>query len=169
MTSRTDACGSSPTPTPAAVRPLKRAAFAAAFSIASGLFLGFSPASLSFWDAGRSGYWRHLYIPGERARQFAKIEAVIPRGARVASTDFVHPRFTHYERSYDYSDYRRRVAEYEDRVPDDTEYIVIDTRHPYSRIQSVADVRELQAQPDEWELLPDETDGHFLILKRRPR
>ena len=90
----------------------------------------------------------------------------IPPSSRVASTDYVHPRFTHHERSYDYSHYRRKIAGYEDSVPDDTDFIVIDTRHPYSQINSPDQVRELKSQPDRWELLPDDTDGHFIILKR---
>ncbi len=87
--------------------------------------------------------------------------------ARVASTDFVHTRFTHHERSYDYSGYLRKVAGYEDRVPDDTDYIVIDTSHRYSTIKRPEDVRELQREPQNWELIDDRTGGLFIILKRR--
>jgi len=28
-------------------------------------------------------------------------------------------------------------------------------------------VRELQKEPDRWELLPDETNGYFIVLKRK--
>ena len=87
--------------------------------------------------------------------------------ARVASTDFIHTRLTHRERSYDYSNYLRRVSDYEAKVPDDTDYIVIDTQHRYSEIKTPDQIRELREQPDVWELLPDETEGHFLILRRR--
>jgi hypothetical protein len=52
-------------------------------------------------------------------------------------------------------------------VPADTDYIVIDTTHPYSTVRSPADVRELRQQPELWELLPDDTGGLFLILRRR--
>lgn len=152
---------------PVSDRPLRRAACALAFSLATALFLSTSPLSLTFWDSGRGSYWRTLYVPGERPREFANIADLIPPTARVASTDFVHPRYTHFERSYDYSDYVRQVAGYEDRVPDDTDYIVIDTRHPYSRIQSPSQVRELQREPDRWELLPDRTNGYFIVLRRR--
>lgn len=144
-----------------------RASAALVFSVATGLFLGVHPATLAFWDPGRSNSWKTLYFPGERAQAFAKIADLIPPNARVASTDFVHPRYTHFDRSYDYSAYRRQVAGYEDRVPDDTDYIVIDTRHPYSMIHSPADVRELKTEPDRWQLLPDQTNGDFIILKRR--
>ncbi|QDU40049.1 hypothetical protein Mal4_44030 [Maioricimonas rarisocia] len=147
--------------------PAGVALFAAFSAAATGLFFGLGPGSIQFWDPGRAMYWQTLYLPGERARQFEKVEPLIPRNARVASTDFVHPRFTHHERSYDYSNYLRRVAGYEDRVPDDTDFIVIDTRHPYSEIHSPEQVRELQEQPDEWELLPDDTDGYFIVLRRR--
>jgi hypothetical protein len=157
-----DASPSAPSPT-----PVRRALFALACAVATGLVFSIHPASLTFWDAGRSSYWRTLYVPGERPRQFAKIADLIPPSARVASTDFVHPRYTHFERSYDYSDYVRQVAAYEDKVPDDTDYIVIDTRHPYSKVRSVDQVRELKSEPEKWEVLPDETHGYFIVLKRR--
>jgi hypothetical protein len=141
--------------------------FVWASAFTSGLFLSLSPAGISFWDSGSSlSLWR-LYAHDPRADQFAKVFAKIPPESRVASTDFVHPRFTHHERSYDYSHYRRRIAGYEDRVPDDTDYIVIDTRHPYSDLKSPDQVRELQTDPDRWELLPDETDGYFIVLRRK--
>ena len=97
-----------------------------------------------------------------------RVLAKIPLQSRVASTDYVHTRLTHYERSYDYSDYLRAVNQYRPGVPDDTDYIVIDTTHRYSQIRSPADVRELREQPERWELLPDETQGMFLVLKRQP-
>ncbi len=111
-----------------------------------------------------------MYIPGPRAEMFAKIEPLIPPTARVASTDFVHPRFTHHARSYDYSDYRRAVANYEQRVPEDTDFIVIDTRHPYSlqdhgKVLTPEDLPEYQS--GEWDVLPDETGGYFIVLKRK--
>src|SRR5690349_10104470 len=122
-----------PKPAEAPVAPVQRswsperlAALALAFSVSTGMVFAIHPASLTFWDPGRSSYWRTLYVPGERAHQYAKIAHLIPATARVASTDFVHPRYTHDERSYDYSDYPRKVADYEDKVPDDTDYIVID-------------------------------------------
>ena len=156
-----------PPPHPAPPAPERRAALALAFACASGLVFSIHPASLTFWDPGRTSYWRTLYVPGERAQHYAKIADLIPKTARVASTDFVHPRYTHFERSYDYSDYPRRVADYQDKVPDDTDYIVIDTRHPYSKVRSLEQVRELKTQPDQWDVLPDTTDGAFIVLKRR--
>jgi hypothetical protein len=85
----------------------------------------------------------------------------------VASTDYVHTRLTHFERSWDYSDYPRAVNNYQPGVPPDTDFIVIDTTHPYSTVRSPAEVRELREHPESWELLPDDTGGLFLILRRR--
>ena len=132
-----------------------------------GAVVGMSPLSIKFWDSGSFFYWQKLYVPTERATRFATVLEQIPPDARVASTDFVHPRFTHHERSYDYSDYLRRVAGGEDKVPDDTDFIVIDTRHYYSDVRSPDDVRELKTEPEKWEHLPDRTGGFFIILKRR--
>lgn len=126
------------------------------------------PWTFRFWDAGRSEYWRDRYLPGERPHQWIKIADTFPLESNVASTDFVHPRLTHHRRSYDYSDYRRKVAGNTTEVPDDTDFIVIDTRHPYSRVKGPEDVRELQAEPQKWELMPDQTKGYFLVLRRKP-
>lgn len=142
-------------------------ALAFSLSLCFGVVVGMTPLGLRFWDAGSFYYWRSLYVPGTRAEFFPQVLEQIPPDARVASTDFVHSRFTHHERSYDYSNYRREVAGYEDRVPEDTDFIVIDTRHHYSEIQSPDAVRELRTEPEKWELLADRTDGHFIVLKRR--
>ena len=104
-------------------------------SLTTGLFVTLSPFGVPFWDPGSPWNWRRLYVPSERAEKFALVPGLIPQSSRVASTDFVHPRFTHYERSYDYSNYSRKVSNFERRVPDDTDYIVIDTRHHYSTIR----------------------------------
>jgi len=141
-------------------------------ALTTGLFLGLSPLGVRFWDTGSSWNWpcwnwRMLYGSNPRTEKFARILPLIPRSSRVASTDFIHPRFTHHERSYDYSGYRRKVSNFEERVPEDTDFIVIDTRHPYSTMKRPADVPEYRDHPDQWELLPDETDGFFIVLKRR--
>jgi uncharacterized membrane protein len=153
----------------AAPRAEWRARFAFGAALATGLFMGLSPLGIAFWDAGSTWHWRRLYVPGKRSEMLPRILAEIHPTARVASTDFVHPRFTHYERSYDYSAFRRRVSGYEMRVPDDTDYIVIDTQHRYSTIKTPADVRELRDEPAVWELLPDTTDGYFIVLRRKPK
>ena len=140
-------------------------AFCSAVSI--GMFMGYAPSSISFWDDASSNHWQQRYVPNERAKQFEKVIKQIPQDATVASTDFVHPRFTHHKRSYDYSHYPRKVSNYEDRVPHDTDYIVIDTTHRYSDIKSPTQLRELQQHPNKWKLLPDTTQGYYIILKRR--
>ena len=153
------------------VRHGRRRLFAAYFvgtsALASGLFFSLGPLGITFWDSHSAWYWRTLYVPGKRAEMFARIASLIPPDARVASTDFVHPRFTHNKRSYDYSGYRRKVSGYRSTVPDDTDYIVIDTRHPYSRIKTPDQIPELRDHPDQWELLPDVTEGYFIVLKRK--
>jgi len=133
-------------------------------SLCTGLFFSLGPLGLAFWDPGSNWYWRKLYGPTSRGVAFAKIAPLIPVTAKVSSTDFVHPRFTHHARSYDYSGYSRKVG----RVPDDTEFIVIDTTHRYSEMHRPEDVPEYH-QADQWELVPDETDGFFVVLKRRVR
>ncbi|WP_437192997.1 DUF2079 domain-containing protein [Planctomicrobium sp. SH527] len=132
----------------------------------TGIFFSLSPLGIKFWDSGSPFYWKSLYVQSERAKQFEKVLPLIPTTARVASTDFIHPRFTHYERSYDYSHYLRKVADYEDKVPDDTDYIVIDTRHRYSDIHSFEETREFRNQRDQWEVVPVDTNGYFIVLKR---
>ncbi|MEW4488293.1 DUF2079 domain-containing protein [Thalassoglobus sp. JC818] len=138
-------------------------------SFATTLLFGFSPLSIHFWDSGHEMYWKSLYVQDDRAKHLETILERIPLNARVASTDFVHARLTHQERSYDYSDYPRKVANYEDRVPTDTDLIIIDRRHRYSIgvYDDISKLRELVNEPDEWELLPDETDGYFAVLKRK--
>lgn len=135
-------------------------------SFSTCLFFSMSPLGIGFWDAGSPFYWRRLYVPDDRAAQFEKIPPLIPQSARVASTDFVHPRFTHYERSYDYSDYPRKVSDYLPKVPDDTDYIVLDLTHPYSKVRRPEDVRELRESPERWEIVPVDTQGLFLVLHR---
>lgn len=154
-------------------KPESSSLFGAAFVLGAALLANVcvaqSPLSVRFWDPSSLAYWRANYIPSLRAENFERVLREIPLSARVASTDFVHPRFTHHERSYDYSHYARRVANYESRVPDDTDFIVIDTQHRYSDIKSPAQVRELQEEPDRWELLDLNTAGYFIVLKRRTR
>lgn len=147
--------------------PARGASLALLTGIATSVFFSLSPLGIAFWDPHSVHYWKSLYIVNERANLFEKVLEEIPQTARVASTDFVHPRFTHYERSYDYSQYARKVSGYELRVPDDTDYIVIDTGHRYSWIRNPAQIPELQEHPERWEVLPDYTRGYFIVLKRR--
>jgi uncharacterized membrane protein len=141
--------------------------FACVSALVTGVFFGLSPLSINFWDRDSGFYWRDHYVVDKRAEVFGVVLEQIPPTARVASTDFIHPRFTHYERSYDYSDYPRAVNNYQPGVPPDTDYIVIDTRGPYSKIERPEQVTEYRDHPDQWELLPDQTDGYFIVLKRK--
>ena len=138
-------------------------------SLTTGLFFSLSPLGSPFWDPGSSWYWQRLYGPTPRAAMFARIADLIPNTARVASTDFVHPRYTHFERSYDYSEYQRKVSGTGKRIPDDTEYLVIDTQHRYSQIKHPSEVPEFREHPDQWDLVPDRTDGYFIVLKRKSK
>jgi hypothetical protein len=129
-------------------------------ALISGLPVTMSPLGIGFWDPHSFRFWKNLYVPGERARRFPAALALVPVGSRVASSDYVHPRFTHHDRSYDYSQYRPDV-------PEDADFIVIDTQHPYSRIQGADQVPEFRLHPEQWELLDDQTGGYFLVFRRR--
>ena len=144
-----------------------RARFVFFCALATAVTGSMMPVGATFWSAESPFGRSRLYVPGPRAAALDKVLAQIPLLARVASTDYVHTRLTHFERSYDYSDYLRAVNNYQPGVPADTDIIVIDTRHPYSRVHSLAEVRELQTEPDKWDVLPDDTDGLFIVLKRR--
>ncbi|MFN5077578.1 MAG: hypothetical protein ACK5MO_18480, partial [Planctomyces sp.] len=139
------------------------AGLCAALTAVSGSLL---PCGAAFWSKQADWGRARLYQPNERAEKLQRVLARIPPTARVASTDYVHTRLTHYERSYDYSDYLRAVNNYRPGVPADTDYIIIDTGHRYSTIRRPQDIRELREEPVTWELLPDETDGMFLVLRR---
>ena len=125
------------------------------------------PSGAVFWSETSSFGRNNLYEQHDRGRQLELILREIPESARVASTDYVHTRLTHYERSYDYSGYLRAVNDYQPGVPADTDYIIIDTTHRYSQIRRAEDVPELREQPSQWELLPDSSNGLFLVLKRK--
>ncbi len=122
-------------------------------------FTGLSPGSFPFWDSGSRVHWRRLYGASDRGSAAAKVVARIPHTARVASTDFIHPRFTHHDRSYDYSDYRPVV-------PEDADYIVIDTTHPYSTIRRFDEIKEFATRPDVWIPVEDTGQTVFLVLRR---
>lgn len=124
------------------------------------------PCGATFWSDTSLFGRNNLYEQHERGRQLERILSEIPESARVASTDYVHARLTHYERSYDYSGYLRAVNNYQPGVPADTDYIIIDTTHRYSEIRRAEDVPELRDHPDQWDLLPETGNGMFLVLKR---
>jgi uncharacterized membrane protein len=137
-------------------------------ALATGCCFSLSPLGWPFWDPGSTWNWRTLYGPTDRGAAFAKLAPLIPLTAHVASTDFVHPRFTHHAGSYDYSGYLRKISGYERRVPEDTDFIVIDTSHRYSTIKTPAEIPEYHDHPELWELLPETAAGPFIVLRRRP-
>jgi len=137
-----------------------------ACSLAMCFVFSFGPLSIRFWDYGTEMYWQKLYVQNDRAKHFEEIAGRIPIDARVASTDYVHTRLTHCERSYDYSDYPRKVANYEPKVPDDTDLIVLDTKHRYSAVRNLDQVRELQQHPERWRVVPNSSVGDYILLER---
>ena len=147
-----------------AVSAARLAFFSAALTGISGSLM---PVGATFWSDDSPFGWSNLYVPGERATEFLKVLALLPKDARVASTDYVHTRLTHFERSYDYSGYLRAVNNYQPGVPADTDYIVIDTGHRYSEIKSIDQVRELREEPERWEIVPVDTHGLFIVLKQK--
>ncbi len=130
-----------------------------------------TPLGAAFWSAESPFGRQVLFEPvspdqQQRALMVPRVIEQIPLTAHVASTDFIHTRLTHCERPYDYSNYLRAVNNFQPGVPPDTDYIVIDTGHRYSEIHAATDVPELQGKTD-WKLLPDTTNGYFLLLRRR--
>ncbi len=146
-----------------AISTARLAFFCAACTAVSGSLM---PIGASFWSNDSPFGWRKLYVPTERAAAFEKIIASLPADSRIASTDYAHTRLTHFERSYDYSGYLRAVNNYKPGVPADTDYIVIDTGHRYSEIKSAEQVRELIEEPEAWEVIPNDSQGLFIVLRR---
>ncbi|GAB4156762.1 MAG: hypothetical protein Tsb009_33800 [Planctomycetaceae bacterium] len=152
------------------IRPAFATSFVVGCALISGMFYGFTPCSIGFWDWGSDAYWRNRYVPGERAKMFAVVQELIPTEARVFSTDFVHTRFTHYRRSYDYSEFRRKSdEELTNPIEGETYYIVIDVHARYSTVKSPQDVREYREHADEWELISHPAEKYFIVLRRKTR
>ena len=59
------------------------------------------------------------------------------------------------------------MADGQSGVPDDTDYIIIDTHHRYSEIKSAAEIPEFRDHPDQWELIANDSAGFFIVLKRK--
>ncbi|MCH8830844.1 MAG: DUF2079 domain-containing protein, partial [Planctomycetes bacterium] len=150
--------------------------FALMCAVCSAAVLSYYPGSFAFWDSGATGsqgtYWQTRFVPGKRAELFRTVQALVPEEARVFSTDFIHTRFTHHRRSYDFSAFPRKSdAEIAKPVAGETYYIVIDTRSRYSKIRTPADVikakDEYKQHPEDWELIRHEAEEYFIVLKRR--
>jgi uncharacterized membrane protein len=100
------------------VCPVHAARFVCAACLVTGVWLGRSPLSWSFYDprAGvpmrpsESGpvfeplgdYWRDVYLQTPRSRAFGAVYAAVPSDARVAATDYIRTRFTHHGAAHDY-------------------------------------------------------------------
>ena len=147
--------------------PVTAARLAFLCAVCTGISGSLMSVGATFWSGTSPFGYAQLYVPGDRATEFQKVLAVLPEHSRVASTDYVHTRLTHFDRSYDYSDYVRAVNNYQPGVPADTDYIVIDTGHRYSAVRTLGQARELREEPDKWEVAPIDTRGLFIVLKRK--
>ncbi len=146
---------------------------ALAAAACSGLFFSAGPLGIAFWDPHSEHHGGTLLTTSRRATMFEQVQQLVPTSARVFSTDFVHPRFTHHARSYDYSDYKRASdVELTHPEPGQDYYIVIDTQHPYSKLTAIDEVHELKAYPQDWDIhgLVSDDDGtlYYIVLKRKP-
>jgi len=135
-------------------------------ALCSGFFLGFSPLSIGFWDRGSPAYWGSRYKIDQRAKMAESILELIPEDARVASTDYIHTRLTHYERSYDYSAFPRQVNNDQPGAPPDTDYIVIDIKGKYNTIRRPQQIPEYRDHPEKWQVLDHPAKKYFIVLKR---
>jgi hypothetical protein len=179
----------------AAAWSLAAARLAAGCALASGFFYGKSPLSLAFYDrdAGLRGYWQILYradgivemqlrtmqqafplltgneldrfIAIGRARSFDRLYPLIPQDSSVAATDFVRTRFTHHRECHQYGEggLKPHVR------PDQVDYIIIDLLGPYSNWLGGQQLREVVEQPDRWEVMRWDPDGHlfFHVLRAK--
>lgn len=136
-------------------------------AFALGVFFSYGPLGVLFWDPGTPFHWRKRFVPGPRAEAFPKLFAKVPADARVAATDFVHPRFTHHDRPYDYGRFPRAVNDGRPGAPPDSDYIVIDVIGNDLGIERPKQIPEFRDHPEQWDVLPDETGGLFLVLRRR--
>jgi len=95
-------------------------------ALISGVWNSKSPLSVTFYDPAMEtdGYWGALYVPDARVDAFWKVYAMIPPEARVASTDWVRPRFTHHRVCHDLP-LRSHVG------LDDVDYLVYDMKDPW--------------------------------------
>jgi hypothetical protein len=152
--------GNSSNGTVSAMRQTRFAFLCALLTAVTGSLM---PCGATFWSKESQFGWRNLYVRSQRGEEFEKVLRMLPAGSRVASTDFAHTRLTHFERSYDYSGYLRAVNEFRPGVPDDTDFIVVDLNHRYSRFRRPEEVPELKAG---WTLISDPQSRYFAVLKR---
>ncbi len=144
-------------------RPCWWPCFVACAALASGFWQGKSPLSLAFYDPGSDlgGYWRRLYVPGERVRRFEQLYRLVPRTASVAATDYVRPRFTHHRACHEIGSngLKPHVR------PEEVDYLVIDLRGPYSDPVAGLRVPLNVRHPRGWETVY--RDEFFLVTRAR--
>jgi uncharacterized membrane protein len=104
--------------------------------LVSGFVFGRSPLSARFYDpsqgiptkpwAGQTlfepmgSYFRDLYLPSERSRQWDEVMKVLDPEDRVAATDYARTRLTHFRSAYVYPEFRPHMS------IDDVDALVID-------------------------------------------
>ncbi len=65
-------------------------------------------------------YYADLYLPNERSKSFEEVLKVVTPADRVAATDYVRSRFTHFRAAYVYPEFRKHMT------IDDVDVLVID-------------------------------------------
>jgi uncharacterized membrane protein len=127
----------------------------------AGFWVGRSPSSLAFYDphAGLKGYWRALYVPGERVERFYRFYEKIPTTSSIAASDYVRPRFTHHRECHELG-----VKGLKPHVrPEQIDYLVVDLRGPYSDVRGGLEVPHRVRHPHGWETVY--WDEYFLVLR----
>lgn len=151
------------------LNPQSFARFAAACALVSGVIYGKTPLSVGFYDGGSGirAFGRLLYVPFQNSPERARIESferlfpLVPRDAVVATTDFVRPRFTHHRECHQYG-----AGGLKPHVrPESIDYIIIDLWGPFSDPVKGLRMRELDEEPDRWEIVF--IDPFFVAVKSR--
>ncbi|MFO0948062.1 MAG: DUF2079 domain-containing protein [Planctomycetota bacterium] len=156
------------------ISPTLTARFLAALTLATGVWFGRSPLSWSFHDPHqgvpwqtteegprfepRGSYWKSIYMPQERARAFPSAYATIRSTDRVATTDYLRPRFTHHAAAHDYPTFRGHVT------IDDRDVILLDKTEGWWGRGSENPDRELLRCLREGQCAP----GTLLAVRGRP-
>jgi uncharacterized membrane protein len=50
----------------------------------------------------RGSYWKSVYWPQERAKAFPLVDSLLDPSVRIAVTDYLRPRYTHFQAAHDY-------------------------------------------------------------------
>ncbi len=136
--------------------------FVAALLIFSAFFANIlqakSPTSILFYYPHSSFYWRNLYIPKAKALHLAEIKGLIPAEARLATTNFLSPHFTHYKRDYVFPKY----------PPGEVDYIVVDTTERWQPGDAGEATEKLLSSPAYEKIFDKDGILVFRRLSRRP-